>query len=130
MIAADLIERARDADLLATAQALGARLKRVTRTELAGPCPVCNGTDRFSVNVKQQVWHCRGCAKGGGAISLVSHVRELNFRQAVAFLTGENTTPNPQHPNWRFSTSAMRTEKFPRINGSSAQPSAGASYPA
>jgi hypothetical protein len=99
MIDADLIVRARDVDLLATAQALGANLRRVTRTELAGPCPVCNGTDRFSVNVKQQVWHCRGCAKGGGdAISLVSHVRELDFRQAVAFLTGEATAPKPARP--------------------------------
>jgi ribosomal protein L37AE/L43A len=99
MIDADLIARARDVDLLATAQALGGRLKRVTRTELAGPCPVCNGTDRFSVNVKQQVWHCRGCGKGGaGALSLVMHTRELNFRQAVAFLTGEATTPKPARP--------------------------------
>jgi len=99
MIDADLIARARDADLLATAQALGAQLRRVTTTELAGACPVCGGRDRFAVNVKKRLWSCRGCIAGGSdAISLVMHVRELDFRQAVAFLTGEATTPEPARP--------------------------------
>ena len=98
MIDADLVTRARDADLLATAQAFGARLKRVSAAEWTGPCIVCGGTDRFGVNTKRQVWHCRGCAKGGNALGLVRHVRELDFRQAVAFLTGENTTPKPARP--------------------------------
>jgi hypothetical protein len=90
MIATGLIERARDADLLATAEALGAKLKRSTTAELVGPCPSCGGTDRFSVNIRKRCWHCRGCAKGGGdAISLVIHARRLDFRQAVALLGGE-----------------------------------------
>jgi phage/plasmid primase-like uncharacterized protein len=83
MIDADVLARARDADLLSTVETLGARLKRVTAAEWAGPCPLCGGTDRFAVNRRQQVWHCRGCAKGGGdAISLVMHVRRLDFREA------------------------------------------------
>jgi phage/plasmid primase-like uncharacterized protein len=83
---AELVDRARQADLLATAQSLGgARLRRVTSTEWAGPCLKCGGDDRFSVNTKKQVWHCRGCALGGAdAISLVMHVRGLDFRGSPA----------------------------------------------
>jgi hypothetical protein len=97
MIDAELIARARDADIVATAERLGASLKRATATERVGPCPKCGGRDRFSVNIKRQVWNCRGCATGGAdAISLVMHVRGCNFREAVAYLTGEDATPAPQ----------------------------------
>ena len=53
MIDAEQLERARGADLMATAVALGARLKRVTAAEWAGPCPRCGGRDRFAVNVSE-----------------------------------------------------------------------------
>ena len=93
---AELVDRARQADLLMTALGLNARLKPVTRAEHVGPCLVCNGTDRFSINTKKQAWHCRGCSKGGGdAISLVMHVRGCDFREAVEWLTGEDTEPAP-----------------------------------
>jgi putative DNA primase/helicase len=95
MIEAALLARARDADLLATAERLGASLKRISATERAGPCPLCGGTDRFAVNSKLQVWNCRGCGKGGKAIDLVMHVHGVDFREAVAFLSGENTAPKP-----------------------------------
>jgi putative DNA primase/helicase len=95
MIDAELIARARDFDIVSTAERLGASLKRATATERVGPCPKCGGRDRFAVNVKRRVWHCRGCAKGGaGALSLVMHVRALNLRESVAFLAG-NMTPTP-----------------------------------
>jgi phage/plasmid primase-like uncharacterized protein len=48
----DLIERARQADILAVAQRHGAKLRRVGGGEFVGPCPVCGGTDRFSVNTR------------------------------------------------------------------------------
>jgi hypothetical protein len=36
------------------------------------PCPRCGGTDRFSVNVRKDVFVCRGCGGGGrGAIDFV-----------------------------------------------------------
>ena len=96
MIDADNLAKARDVDLLATAELLGAKLKRVSTTELAGPCLVCAGRDRFSINRKQHLWHCRHCATGGGdAISLVMHVRGCSFREAVAYLTGEDATSAP-----------------------------------
>jgi Toprim domain len=97
MISDDLLARARDTDLLSKARALGARLKRVTASELAGPCLKCGGTDRFSINVKLNVWYCRHCVVGGAdALSLVMHVNGFNFRKAVEFLTGEVTTSSPQ----------------------------------
>jgi putative DNA primase/helicase len=97
MIAADLIARAREGDLVATAEALGASLKRVTATERAGPCIVCGGTDRFAINTKKNLWHCRGCSAGGSdAISLVQHARAYSFRAAVEYLTGGSTMAPPE----------------------------------
>ena len=93
------LERARDADLLTTAQALGAVLKRSTRSEWEGPCLLCGGTDRFAINIQKKVWNCRGCDDGGNdAISLVMHARELDFRRAVEWLTGERQELKRQHP--------------------------------
>ena len=90
MIPADAIAQARDADIVATAEALGAKLKRVSTSELADPCPRCgSGRDRFAVNIRKRLWGCRVCGRGGSdAISLVVHVRGLGFRDAVAFLAG------------------------------------------
>jgi putative DNA primase/helicase len=93
MILADAIEQARQADLLSEAMRLGARLKRVTSAELAGPCLVCNGTDRFSINVKKGVWHCRHCGRGGDVVDLVQHVEGVTFIKAVETLAGETSTP-------------------------------------
>jgi hypothetical protein len=81
MIDASLIARARDADLIATAQALGAILERVTTTEFAGACPRCGGHDRFSVNIKRRIWNCRNCGKGGnGSISPCTSTRSVSLR--------------------------------------------------
>ena len=46
----------------------------------------------FAINVKKRLWHCRGCDKGGDSITLVMHARGLNFREAVAFLIGEDVS--------------------------------------
>lgn len=92
MIDADLVARARDADIVSAAERLGAVLKRVSSAERAGGCPKCGGRDRFAVNVKKRLWHCRGCGKGGNdALSLVQHVLACDFPAAVEFLTGEDT---------------------------------------
>jgi DNA primase len=65
----------------------GAKLKRLGR-ELIGPCPACGGTDRFAVNVHNQIWNCRGCAMGGDVIELVRHLDGCDFVAAVDTLTG------------------------------------------
>jgi phage/plasmid primase-like uncharacterized protein len=50
---------------------------------------VCGGTDRFSINVKKQVWNCRGCGLGGDVIALVKHLDGAGFVTAVETLAGE-----------------------------------------
>jgi phage/plasmid primase-like uncharacterized protein len=58
--------------------------------EVAGPCPQCGGTDRFSVHLGKQVFNCRGCgAKGRGAIDLVMFLDGCTFFAAVETTTGE-----------------------------------------
>jgi CHC2 zinc finger len=56
--------------------------------ERCGPCPVCGGTDRFSINLKKQVWNCRGCSRGGDVIALVQHIDGSDFIGAVERLAG------------------------------------------
>ncbi len=45
-IPAAIVDKARGASFLAALERLGLDLKRVTATELAGPCPQCGGRDR------------------------------------------------------------------------------------
>jgi phage/plasmid primase-like uncharacterized protein len=77
--------------------------------ELAGPCPVCGGTDRFSVHTGKQAFNCRGCGgKGRDAISLVRFLDGIDFLDAVEKLTGEprpngKTASDPK----RLSSSAL-----------------------
>jgi putative DNA primase/helicase len=59
------------------------------KVERAGPCPVCGGTDRFSINTKKQVFNCRGCGVGGDVIKLVEHLDGVGFIPACTTLTGE-----------------------------------------
>jgi hypothetical protein len=94
------IERAQGATTINVALRLGFRPKGGAKgigAEASGPCPRCGGVDRFSVKVKEGLWNCRGCGKGGGdAISLARWVpHERTFYEAVEFITGE---PKPDAP--------------------------------
>jgi DNA primase len=60
------------------------------KIERCGPCPICGGTDRFSINTKKQVFNCRGCGVGGDAIALVQFLNGCSFQSAISTLTGEN----------------------------------------
>lgn len=83
-------ERARGADILLTAQKLGARLKKIVANEYAGPCPRCGGSDRFSVNTRKRVFNCRGSDESGGdVIDMVRYVTGCSFIEACEFITGE-----------------------------------------
>jgi hypothetical protein len=82
------ISRARAADIADIACRVGARLKRVTATEWAGPCPACGGTDRFSINVKRRIFNCRGSG-GGDVIAMTQHALGSDFLGAIEFITGE-----------------------------------------
>ena len=86
------VEQAREADIRAVAGRLGSKLKRAGTNEYVGPCLVCGGKDRFGVNIKKQLWNCRGCGKGGDVIDLTQHAGGATFAEAVAALTGETPT--------------------------------------
>jgi hypothetical protein len=85
--------RRRRPDILDTAWRLGilARLKP-EGGERVGPCPVCGGRDRFSINPAKQLWNCRGCGVGGDAYDLVRHLSGGSFRDAVRLVDGEPST--------------------------------------
>jgi hypothetical protein len=68
-------------------------IKLAGRGERVGPCPVCGGRDRFSINVKKQIWNCRGCARGGDVVDLVQHLDGITFKDAVKTLAGDETRP-------------------------------------
>ena len=81
------VASAREADIVAAAERHGARLRR-SGGELVGPCPVCGGTDRFAINLRSRVFHCRGAAKGGDVIAMVQYLAGSNFMAACEDLTG------------------------------------------
>jgi putative DNA primase/helicase len=86
MIPADRLALAKAIPIETVIDQRGIRLRG--KVERTGPCPVCGGDDRFSINIKKQVFHCRGCDKGGDVIALCQHLDDSTFAEAVASLTG------------------------------------------
>ena len=87
IMTAEWIERARNVPIEHVIDARGIRLRG--KIERVGPCPICGGEDRFSINTKKGVWNCRQCAKGGDVIALVEHLDACDFIAACRTLTGE-----------------------------------------
>jgi hypothetical protein len=63
--------------------------------ERCGPCPVCGGVDRFSINIKKQLWNCRRCGKGGDVISLAQHIDGVDFKTACRILDVDDRPAAP-----------------------------------
>jgi DNA primase len=51
--------------------------------ELEGPCPRCDGEDRFAINLDKQCFNCRGCKAKGDVINLVRHLDDCGFETAA-----------------------------------------------
>lgn len=87
-------------DLLALV-GLDSRLRKVANTaggEYHGPCPLCGGTDRFSVrpHAPKPRWYCRQCTpKGGNAIDYLIATQHIGFKEAVAYLGGPTSEDKP-----------------------------------
>jgi hypothetical protein len=99
MIPADLIDRARLTPIESVVQARGIKLRG--GVDRAGACANCGGHDRFSINVRKQVFHCRNCGIGGDVIALVQFLDGVDFRTAVTSLAGEiqvRARPSPTTP--------------------------------
>jgi phage/plasmid primase-like uncharacterized protein len=95
MISTADIERARAVPIEDEVARRGVKLRR-SGAELVGPCPLCGGTDRFSVHVKKQVFNCRGCAVGGDVIKLVQHLDGCDFATAIETLVGNTARAQVQ----------------------------------
>ena len=55
----------------------------------SGPCPVCGGTDRFSIHTRKNLYACRQCnIAGEGVIKLVMETQGVGFTQACEIITG------------------------------------------
>lgn len=61
-------------------------------SSLQGPCPICRaGDDRFYIHIGLERWGCRKCCElGDDVFGLVQRVQNVDFKQAVEILTGEN----------------------------------------
>jgi hypothetical protein len=95
MIAAAKIEHARAARIEDEIARRGITLKHVG-AELIGPCSVCGGRDRFGVNIRKQVFNCRGCGAKGDVIALVQLLDGGGFASAITTLTGDSARePKP-----------------------------------
>lgn len=56
------------------------------QAEYIGPCPLSGGKDRFSYNIRKNVWNCRGCNESGhGALGLAGHVLGLDLKKRDGF---------------------------------------------
>src|SRR5262249_56615822 len=64
--------------------------------ERTGPCPVCGGDDRFSINTEKQVWFCRKCDARGDVIALGQHLDRVNFHTACQTLAGDPGALRPK----------------------------------
>jgi Toprim domain/CHC2 zinc finger len=87
MIPSDWIERAHAVRIEDEIERRG--IKLVGWVDRCGPCPQCGGKDRFSINVRKQVFLCRGCAARGNVIALVRFLDGCGFHEALERLTGE-----------------------------------------
>jgi DNA primase len=99
---AQQIARARDVRVEQVIEQRAIRLRG--KVDRCGSCPACGGRDRFSINIRKQVFNCRGCGQGGDVISLVQFLDGSDFPNAVATLAGgEPVKPRrePRQPNIR-----------------------------
>jgi hypothetical protein len=113
------IAKARAVPIEAEIERRGIKLNG-NKIERCGPCPVCGGNDRFSINIKKGVWNCRGCAVGGDTIELVKHLDSVDFITACTTLTGEPPPPKKKangHANDSSKKVVVATFEYQDQNG-------------
>jgi hypothetical protein len=91
-------------------------IKLVGKIDRCGPCPVCGGEDRFSINTRKQLFHCRQCDVGGDVIALVRHLDGIDFKAAVEVLTGE-PPPTKKKANGKDRKAIIATYDYIDENG-------------
>lgn len=86
-IDADRLREAKAIPILEIAGRLSIEGLRRAGREHVGPCPVCGGRDRFSINPDLGLYNCRACG-GGDVVALVRLVQACEFGPALDFLLG------------------------------------------
>lgn len=81
------VDEARSVPIDSEVARRGLKLRRAG-TELVGPCPVCGGDDRFSVNPRKGVFMCRQGGVGGDVIAMVEYLDATDFLGACETLAG------------------------------------------
>ncbi|MBD3804878.1 MAG: hypothetical protein IE919_16790 [Thioclava sp.] len=87
-------------------------LRKITATELAGPCPVCGGRDRFNINTARGVFLCRQCGGKGDGIALVRHTLGCSFPAALDYLEGQKVEIDPAEMERRRKRAAASKAKL------------------
>jgi phage/plasmid primase-like uncharacterized protein len=90
------IAEARDVSVIGELSERGFQFKKAG-LERIGPCPRCGGRDRFGVNISKNLWNCRSCSQGGGAIELVMWLDDCDFPTAVRALLGHGPANGNDH---------------------------------
>src|SRR5690606_24405056 len=73
--------------------AIQKRWKLARGIDQAGPCPVCGGTDRFSIHTRKNTFNCRRCGiAGGGVIDLVIKTENVDVTRACEIITGRKAS--------------------------------------
>ena len=94
-IPADIITCAKAAKIETVLEHRGIKLHGKT-TNRCGACPRCGGDDRFGINIKKQLWYCRGCGVGGDVIALVQFLDDCIFAEAIERLTNHRPQSEPK----------------------------------
>lgn len=127
MIDATVVELAKRTNLI---ELVGSdiELRRESSHEWSGPCPVCQGTDRF--HVKADGFFCRQChPEFGDVIEYMRWLHKSSFADAVQRLTGnmsaetavklrpatKQVTQPAQPPTWHAKALAIVTAAQERI---------------
>jgi hypothetical protein len=106
------VERARNVPIEREIERRGIKLNG-NKIERCGPCPLCGGDDRFSINTAKQVFNCRGCGIGGDVIKLVEHLDGSDFITACSSLAGEPPPPKAKKANGKDNASKIVVAEFP-----------------
>jgi hypothetical protein len=79
----------------------------------AGPCPVCGGTDRFSIHTRDNIFNCRKCGiSGSGVIDLVIKTEKVDFVAACEIITGRKASePQSEQRMAELRREAERNER-------------------
>lgn len=86
------IAEAKAKDIVQVLESLSVLGLKGRRPQLAGPCPLCGGRDRFWVDTRKNACGCRQCGAGGDPIGLVMAVRGVAFPAALDWLCGAEQT--------------------------------------